>query len=63
MAFQLTGFQRTAFQIKDLQKVGGGGAVVHGYDRASHIAKMARERLEREDAEIIAIIKAFIGLL
>ena len=63
MAFQLTGFQRTAFQIKDLQKVGGGGAVVHGYDKQAHTSNIRRERLEREDTEIIAIIREFIVLL
>jgi len=54
MAFQLTGFQRNAFQIPNLQKVGGGGvSVVDGYS-------LRRNRLKRDDEVLLVIARAFI---
>jgi hypothetical protein len=54
MAFQLSGFQRNAFQIPNLQKVGGGGvSVVDGYS-------LRRNRLKRDDEVLLVIARAFI---
>jgi len=54
MAFQLSGLQRNAFQIPNLQKVGGGGvSVVDGYS-------LRRNRLKRDDEVLLVIARAFI---